>query len=190
MAENVFPSEFPILQTERFRLRQVRMEDAENLFAIYSDPVVMQYFGNEVKTELQEAYDMIERRLTFYAEGRMIRWVITEQEQDQAIGTIGFHALSKQNRSAEIGYDLKREMWGRGITSEVIAAVLEYGFTQMNLHRIAGQISPENTASKRVLEKVGFQYEGTMRQDIFFQGKFHDTSIYSLLRAEYTDQTE
>jgi [ribosomal protein S5]-alanine N-acetyltransferase len=181
---NVVLGEFPVLYTERFHLRQITFDDAAELFAIYSDPVAMEFFGMDALAELAQARHMIERQQQAFRESRKIRWAITERGQDQLIGTIGLHSWEKEHAHAEIGYDLNQAVWGQRIIGEVIAPVIEYGFTTMELNRIVGNISPENIASKRILEKAGFHYEGTLRHEMFFNGQFHDTAVYGRLKSD------
>ena len=112
------------------------------------------------------------------------RWVIVRKADVQAIGTCGFHRWNKQHRRAEIGYDLARSAWRQGFMTEALTAVLEHGFAWMQLNRIEGLVHTENEASIRLLERLGFQKEGLLRQ-YFRQGdNYHDHWLLALLRTE------
>ena len=86
---------------------------------------------------------------------------------------------------AELYYVLAQNYWGRGYMTEAVEAVLGFGFGVMHLNRIDGVCWVENTASARVLEKVGMQFEGILRQFIFVKGAFRDLRWYSILHNEY-----
>ena len=174
---------FPILKTQRLRLRAVDQHDADDLYAIFSDEETMRYFGSNPFTGLTEAQDLIARRQADYAERRTLRWCITRGDDDRAIGSCGFHSFGEGR--AEVGYILSREYWGQGIMPEALAAILSYGFTEMELHRIEAIIDISNERSKNLLLKLGFTYEGNLRQRYPFGGQFLDEHYFGLLRDEW-----
>jgi ribosomal-protein-alanine N-acetyltransferase len=88
---------------------------------------------------------------------------------------------------AEIGYALSRRYWGEGYMSEAVNAVIEFGFREMLLNRIMARCEVNNIASARVMEKVGMQLEGILRQHLFVKGRYWDLKIYSILREEFFD---
>jgi ribosomal-protein-alanine N-acetyltransferase len=86
---------------------------------------------------------------------------------------------------AETGYELHREYWRQGIMTEAMSVILTYGFTELGLHRIEADIDPRNTRSMSLLLKLGFTYEGNLRQRYFFRGQFEDEHYYGLLKDEW-----
>src|SRR5690606_13294869 len=110
-----------------------------------------------------------------------INWAISLKENSDMIGIIGNFRIELENYRGEIGYMLLPEFTKQGIASEAVAAVIKYGFEEMKLHSIEAVIDPANTASGRVLEKNGFIKEAHLRENIFYEGKFLDTVIYSVL---------
>jgi ribosomal-protein-alanine N-acetyltransferase len=112
-----------------------------------------------------------------------IRWAICWREGGQFLGTCGFWRLLKQHFRAEIGYELGPESWGQGVMTEAVAAALAFGFGPMGLHSVEAQIAPQNTGSRRVLEKLGFVQEGYFRENYYEPalGAFTDTAVFSLL---------
>ena len=102
-------------------------------------------------------------------------------------GVIGHYRLQPENFRSEIGYMLLPEAQGQGIASEAIKAILIYGFESMQLHSIEAIIDPENRSSERVLQKIGFVKEGHLKENEFFNGRFWDTVIYSLLRQNFKE---
>ena len=100
--------------------------------------------------------------------------------------------LIKPHFRAEIGYDLAPAFWGQGVMPEAVGAVLTFGFTTMGLHSVEAQIDPENTGSRRVLEKLGFVQEAYFRENFYVaaEARFTDTAVFSLLKATWMSRAE
>jgi ribosomal-protein-alanine N-acetyltransferase len=145
---------FPILETERFVLREATPEDAPAIFRIMSDARVTRYFGREPMLVFDEAIERAEEFRTSFAEQSGVRWAIANRADGEFIGTCGFWRLIKEHFRAEIGYELAPEWWGKGVMTEAVAAALTFGFTRMGLHSVEAQIHPANIGSRRVLEKL------------------------------------
>jgi [ribosomal protein S5]-alanine N-acetyltransferase len=178
-------TDFPTLTTERLLLRKIQMEDAETLFAIFSDEEVMKLQGDPPHVSLDDTQSSIERIQIRYHNREGIRWGITLQGQDTVIGTGSFHSLNEAHHYVEVGYNLNRAYWGQGIMTEALSAVLTYGFTEMEMHRIEARIDISNERSKSLLERLGFTYEGNLRQRFFFNGQFEDDHYFGLLKDEW-----
>ena len=101
------------------------------------------------------------------------------------IGFLGHYRIQPENHRAEIGYMILPQYQGKGYVTEAIKAVMEYGFNQMNLHSIEAVIDPENYASEKVLQKIGFVKEAHILENELYDGKFWDTVIYSMLKRNY-----
>ena len=182
-------SQFPILTTNRLQLRQVQFTDVEALFAIRSDAVGMEFFGQEPHQSLEEAHRLIQRLQTFYEQREALFWCITLKGEDTAIGSCTLFSFSPQFHYAETGYELHRAYWRQGITSEAMSAVLTYGFTELGLHRIEADVAPDNIRSKNLLLKLGFTFAGNLRQRYFFRGQFEDEYYFGLLKDEWLKET-
>ena len=182
--------EFPILETERFVLRSLRLEDEEGFFELFSDPEVLKFYNMSQLTELEQAREHIAKRLARFAEGTAFRWAITLRGEDRLLGTIGFHNWDKEHLRAEVGYDIARRLWGQGAMSEVLPAVVRYGFEELGLNRMAGLCDPQNHGSRRVMEKAGFQVEGLLRENYVIHGKPSDALILSLLKRDWEQHTK
>lgn len=178
-------SSFPVLETERCILRKIELNDALNLFEYMSKEEVTKYYDVETLTSKEQAVDLINGLLQRYMVGRQIRWGITMKNSNKLIGTCGFHALEPDHFKAEVGYELHPDYWGQGIMTEALARIIQYGFTEMGLNRIEALYVPMNTASKKVLEKNGFIYEGLLRKRFFTKDKFIDVELCALLKEEY-----
>ncbi len=105
----------------------------------------------------------------------------TLKGDDRMIGTAGFYRLKKEHFRGEIGYMLSPDHWRKGIMSEAVEAVVQCGFGQLGFHSIEAVTDPANTASNRLLERLGFVREGYFREDFFFDGRFYDSAVWSRL---------
>ncbi|MCE5173027.1 GNAT family N-acetyltransferase [Paenibacillus profundus] len=182
--KNLF-QEFPLLQTERLRLRQVTERDAPSILELFSDQEVIRYVPLSRFTTTEHALQEIAWYTTIFQEHTGLRWGIEIKDTGKLIGTCGFLDYKPDHRRAELGYDLSRPYWGHGIMPEAAQAVIDFGFGVMELNKIAASIVPENTASGKVLSKLGFRQEGLLRQHEFEHGYFVDLAIYAILREEY-----
>jgi ribosomal-protein-alanine N-acetyltransferase len=176
---------FPVLQTERLVLRAVTPADTDAMYRIMSDPRVVHFFGTAPMESPEKAAERIARIEASFAEQEGIRWAITRRGSDELLGTCGFWRLFKPHFRAEIGYELAPEAWGQGIMPEAVAAALAFGFSKMGLHSVEANIHPDNAASRRVLEKLGFVQEGYFRESYYEarEGIFTDAAVFSLLRS-------
>lgn len=173
---------FPILETDRLILRELKNEDAEGIFACFSNEDVTRFYGQETLKEIREAKKFIELFSENYHEKRGVRWGIERKGAQGIIGTIGFNAWLPKHKRAEIGYEIHPKYWRQGYTSEAVSEVLSYGFGVMGLTRIGAIVFIENEASNKLLQKLGFQQEGTLRKYMYQDGHAYDTYIYSLLK--------
>lgn len=104
---------------------------------------------------------------------------------NKVIGSIGVFRQGNVHRlTAELGYYIAEEYWGRGIMTEAVRQTCEYVFDNSDIIRIYAEPFAYNIASCRVLEKAGFQYEGTLRNNAVKNGKIIDMKMYSMLKAE------
>ena len=178
-------SAFPILETDRLILRQVTKDDANSLLKYLSDKDVMRYVGLEPFKSIDDALDEISWYKSMLEKRTGIRWGITLKDQGEVIGSCGFLNVVSQHYRSEIGVELSREHWGKGIASEAFEAVIRYGFEQMNLQRIEALIEPPNIPSQKLAERQGFIREGLLRSYEYTCGKFDDLYMYSLLNQEF-----
>ncbi len=106
------------------------------------------------------------------------------------IGSCGCFWASQPNKTMELGYWIAEPFWGKGIAVEACRAVLAYAFREMEPERMQARVIAGNTASSRVLEKLGFRYEGTLRSAQLRRGNFEDVLFYSMLLKEWTAGAE
>ncbi|HEX2500516.1 MAG TPA: GNAT family N-acetyltransferase [Methylomirabilota bacterium] len=179
-----WPSSIPELATARLRLRAPLPRDAAALLGVFGDPEVTRYHNVPTITTLAEAQGLLERLEQRYAARDTIRWAIELVEHGEMIGTVGLLRFDFEHRHAEIGYEIGRRWWGRGLTPEAAATVIRYGFSVLRLHRIEAGVLPGNDASVRVLQKLGFLEEGTRRDYLLCKGRYRSFRWFSLLETE------
>jgi [ribosomal protein S5]-alanine N-acetyltransferase len=181
--ENTFGN-FPVLETERLILREIKREDAYSIFKNFSDDRVTEYYDLETFENISQAEALIEKLTNGFHTQNQIRWAIAIKPSDVLIGTCGFHAIEKEHYKVETGYELNPDYWGRGIMSEALKAIFSFAFKEMGVNRIEAFYDPENDKSRNVLERCGFLYEGTQRKRFFEKGKFVDAAISALLKED------
>jgi ribosomal-protein-alanine N-acetyltransferase len=183
-AEAVFDT-FPRLETERFVLRQIRPSDADAVFACFNDDEVTRFYDQPTFTAIEQAEKLILHMRQGFRDRRSIRWGIARKEDNWLLGTCGYNGWNRPAHKAGIGYELAQLYWRQGVMTEVLTAVISFGFQRMNLNRVEALVMTGNTASEKVLTKLGFQQEGLLRQYAYFKEGFHDLSMFSLVRSEW-----
>lgn len=172
------------LNSKRLYLKKMSTDDASSLFAIWSDPEVTKFMNINSFTTQDQAEEMITFLDQLARDHKAIRFTIIERTTNKIIGSCGFNFLDLENEKAEIGYDIAKDHWGKGFAPEAISALIDYAFGTMNFHRIEAKIEPENVNSIRVMEKLGFTYEGTLRQSEKSKDRFIDLKMYSRLKID------
>jgi len=174
-------SPFPNLETERLLLRRVDVKDVNEILALRSNPEIMKYIPRplaKTKEDSMAHIAMIDEKIE---NNEGINWAITLKNSPKLIGIIGHYRIKPEHFRAEIGYMLLPEYHGKGIITEAIKETVNYGFEIMKLHTIEAIIDPENFASERVLQKSGFSKEAHLKENEYYEGRFLDTAIYSIL---------
>ena len=171
------------LETERLQLRGWKRSDAPQLYAYASNPNVGPKAGWKPHESIAESRKIIE---TVFRESRV--WAIIEKTGGRIIGSIGLSEdrLRPGVRSLELGYSLAEEFWGHGLMTEAAKRVIAYGFEYVGLDVMMIRTGEENIASQRIIEKCGFQYEGTLRRSYkIYDGTIKPVRCYTMLREEY-----
>ena len=178
---------FPVLETERFSLRQLTVADAPALFDMLAHPDVARFTARKPLARVGDAVTLLRNVGLDYATRTAIRWGVVPKGQNGIIGTIGLHDWDRYHRHIAIGFDLHREQWGRGIGQEVVQAVCAYAFDYLSIHRIEAHVMKGNRSSQRLLEAVGFEQEGILRRRMYKDGRQHDVSLYAVIRSSGVD---
>ncbi|MER5770277.1 GNAT family protein [Streptomyces sp. NPDC001985] len=175
----------PVLHTARLRLRPFTDADAGLLFALHSSTCVMRYWDSPPWTEHARAERFIAMCRKVADEGTGARMAIDRASDGAFVGWCGLTEWDEDHRSASLGYVLDDAMWGHGYATEAAHAVLEWAFDTLDLNRVQAEADTRNVASARVLEKIGFVREGTLREDCVVNGEVSDSWVFGLLRREW-----
>lgn len=173
---------FPDITTERLLLRQVNAGDANEMFWLRSNEQVMKYIGRPRPKTVEEVLPFIQKIIDNATNNEGVAWAITLRDDPTLIGHISFHVLMKEHHRAEVGYLLHPAHHGKGLVDEALQAILAYGFNTMGLHSVEAITSPENKASRKLLERNGFVQEGYFKENFYWEGRFLDSVVYSLLK--------
>jgi ribosomal-protein-alanine N-acetyltransferase len=177
-------TEFPCLETERLRLRQVRPEDAKLVYRYLSDDEASRYVDFKADS-LRWAQGHVQNLRRHYRHREWLRWAIERKADGLYLGMCGYHGFFGEHR-AEIGYELGREHWNQGVITEVLRTVVPFGFAEMGLHRIQAWAATANGASVRVLQKAGFTEEGHMRDYLYIPHRnvYEDVILFGALATD------
>lgn len=174
-----------VLETERLLLRPHTLADAPVMAALVNNRKIAAMTGtipHPYPDGAAEAF--IEQAQSALADGTGFTLAIVRRSDSAFMGNIGLRP--NQHHAAEIGYWLGEIYWGKGYATEAAQRMIRFAFEDLALHRVFASHFAINTASGRVMQKVGMTYEGTMRQHIYKWGEFHDLVYYGILVNEQT----
>jgi len=173
------------MATARLRLRPMRRDDAEALFLVFCDGQAMRYWSSPPHGSPLLTVEVIERAQMAFIAGDGIEWAITRSDDDTAVGKIGHWRWQRAHSRSEVGFILRRDLWGQGLGAEALDAIVRWGFARLELHSIEAQLDAANVASQRTLEHVGFRREGLLRQSYYDGREYRDTLVYGLVRGDH-----
>jgi len=181
-----FPK-FPALETDRLTLREMTYDDLDFYYRHFSIREIVEGSGFPAPKTLEDAKHELDLYvIDLFREGKGFRWGIALKRQKQLIGTCGFYNWVKDAKKATIGYDLNPAHWSKGIMKEALSEMIRFGFEELGLNRIQCTILPENVRSTKLVLDLGFTKEGVLRENAFFEGKYQDDVVFSLLRHEWS----
>ena len=186
--ENLSFNPFPLIKTKRLILRQINNDDVNEIFFLRSDERVMRYIDKAPADTMDDAYEFIRKTTEMEMKAEAVNWAICLKSDPKLIGTICFWNIKEEHYRAEVGYSLYPDYWGKGIMQEALVEVMKYGFNVMKLHSIEANVNPGNAASIKLLERNNFVREAYFRENYYYNGKFLDTAIYSILSSEWGKQ--
>lgn len=175
---------FPVLETERLLLRKPAREDRQQFFEMRGNATTMQYIPRPLATSIEDADAIMETINGFTDRNEKINWSIIEKSTGTMVGMIGYPNFKPEYYRAEVGYVMHHAHTRKGYAFEALQCVLDYGFNQLKLHSIEAIIRPENEASRQLIQKAGFVREAYFKDYVFFNGRFVDEEVYSLIAPE------
>jgi ribosomal-protein-alanine N-acetyltransferase len=168
----------PEIETAPLTLRQFTAADFDEVAAMRGDAVVMRYIGKGTPQDEQQAKTWLEKNESRWEQHSLGMWAVTPKDEKTLLGWCGL-AMLDETDEVEVGYGFAHAHWGKGIASEGARASLRYGFETLGLNRIVAVALPENTASRRVMEKLGMKYE---REAYYYSC---DVAYYAISRDEF-----
>lgn len=175
---------FPTIQTERLNLVEIQQEHLNDIFLLFGDDKVTQYYNIKTFQKPQDGQIYLDWFQNRFKEHAGIRWGIQLKGEEGIIGTIGYNNFAENHR-ANIGYDLQSAYWNKGYMTEASKAVFDFGFNNLHINRIEAEVMIGNTQSERLLSKLGFQNEGCLRDWMYWNNRHFDMTMFSLLRREW-----
>lgn len=180
----------PVLLTARLRLRPFDDSDADALFALHRNADVLRFWDAPPWSERQRAERFIAACREMGEAGTGTRLAIDRVSDGEFIGWCSVTGWNRDFRSASMGYCLDDAAWGHGYATEAARALLQWVFDTWGVNRVQAATDTRNAASARVLEKLGFVREGTLREDCVVNGEVSDSWVYGLIRREWRPAEE
>ena len=183
--EKVF-LEFPIIETERFILKEIEEKHRNHFISLFSDEDIMKYSVKEVYDPKKQVEFYLKKIKLMYKEKKGIRWAIINKESKAFIGDIGLYNIDFYSNNTEIGYTIEKNFWRKGVASECIKAIENFAFKILNMNRIIAMIDSNNISSIKLSEKLGFHKEGILREHYYNKSKdeYINICVYSLIKSD------
>jgi len=171
----------PFLEGDAVDLCAVAEEDLDFLRETLNDPAVWPSLSARTPLTEQQEQEWYEERAS--DDNGDVNFVVAVD--DQPVGSVGVHGVDDVNGSAEVGIFLGEQFWGNGYGTEAGRLVTEYAFAQYRRHRVVARVFEGNDASASIWEKLGFELEGTHRDEVYVDGQYRDVRYYSVLESEW-----
>jgi RimJ/RimL family protein N-acetyltransferase len=179
---------YPI-ETKRLLLRPLHIDDVDPMYAYLSREDVCRYLLHPPRTFGEVEERIVNSRSELTDEGHGLLLGVVERDTGTLVGDVVLIWRSREQRGGELGYVFNPDHRGRGYATEAGAALLRLGFDDLGLHRIVGRIDARNTASARVLERLGMRREARFVQNEFIKGEWTDEVVYAALASDWRDPT-
>ncbi|GAA3147755.1 GNAT family protein [Planomonospora alba] len=176
---------------KRLRLREVTPADVDALHAVYGDPAATEHLPFDPRTR-EEVEEIVAEAIEAAGKDprRLYVLAVTERDSGEVIGVARLHIEADHPHSAEIGLGLRPDHWGRGIGTDLIRLLLDFGFKHLRLHRVWGARSPANTAAQLAMLVAGMVEEGRIRHHVRAHGAWRDSIVHSALEDEWEGHRE
>lgn len=179
---------FEIIETRRLILKGLSPEDMKNIFENCSKSEIKKLLGHRTEKDYQKEESKYKNGYSSYNRSFKL-FLLTDKKTNTIIGRCGIHNWNAEHRRAEIGYVMEDESYKRkGLMTETLDVIIEYGFNKMNLNRIEALVGIENVPSLRLMEKYNFIKEGVLRQHYYTADKYEDSVLFSKLYHEYISE--
>lgn len=171
------------IKSNRLLLRPFIESDIESVFKGLSHPDIIKHYGVSF-----DSVEATKEQMKWFAnlekEGTGMWFAVCSEDSKTFYGGGGLNDLSQEHKKAEIGFWLLTDFWGKGIMTEAMPLICNYGFNELGLHRIEGFVESDNTNCKKAMAKLDFQHEGTMKDCEIKNGDFISLDIYSKIKTK------
>ncbi len=175
---------FPMLELHGFVLREIAPSDVAAWHRYLSDVETIEWTSTPLMDE-REVAALIEFFRDRFVDKTAIRWALSEGREGVMVGDCGYNSFNSRDGRGEIGYQLAKPLWGRGIMTRAVGTLLDYGFRTLELNKVEATVSVGNERSAGLLRKLGFTVEGTIRDYRNRRGVLGDSWYFGLLRREW-----
>lgn len=174
------------IDMQRIQLRRFCHSDSDDMLKNWiSDSEIQSLLSEPIYTTKQELAELLKKYIESYEKQDYYRWAIVLKETNECIGQIAFFLIDNKNHFGEIEYCIGKKFQRKGLATECTKTLINFGFEKIQLNKIQICHKSNNEPSKRVIEKCGFKYEGTLRDFFYMEGEYVDRLYYSILRKEY-----
>ena len=174
------------ITTDRLILRRFEYSDDDSMLRNWiADEKIQSMYSEPVYSTKEEVKELLDKYIGSYERPDYYRWAVIEKASGECIGQIAYFLVDSKNHFAEIEYCIGAEFQCRGYATEATKVVIAFGFDRINLHKVQICTKTINKPSRRVIEKCGFTYEGTLRDYFFMNGEYVGRHYFSILREEY-----
>ena len=170
---------FPKMVTPRLVLGPFESRDAPDVFGFFGSEAWLRYVPRETLDVPEQAVEKVRGMSKAFEERSAIWWTFRAQKTGEFVGYGGLFDINREDHNAEIGYGFNPQCWGQGYASEAVRPIVDFGFENLGLHRIFGLIDPDNVASVKVLEKLGFDREGMLKESAFARERYWDQCLFA-----------
>lgn len=181
-------SHLPELITDRLTLRKLLVTDYHDMYEYASRNDVTRYLTWHPHPDSAYTREYLQYIGGRYSVGMFYDWAVVFEPDCKMVGTCGFTSFNCASDSAEVGYVINPDYWGKGIASEALEKILEFGFEELKLHRIEAKFMKENDRSRSVMERVGMTFEGYHREAMLVKGAYITYGVCSILASEWYER--
>ena len=174
-----------IIETERLIIRDLTLEDVDDLFEYCSNPVMDPFITFPIHQTNYQTKSFVEYVINKNDAGKDFTVGITLKESNKVIGTIDIGNINELHHFGELAYAINPNYWNKGYATEAAEAILDYGFQQKGLNRIFARCVLHNIGSEKVMQKIRMKYEGVQRHGLLIKGKYQDLRVYAILKGDW-----